>query len=663
MANQESSSSKPHGEQDEGRPDGSEPTEPTSPGSGTPPNFLRWLAWLLPIVVLFFVFTQDRTDQPAEGQVPYTTFYKLVEDGKVDQVTLRGNDVSAKLIDPQEIKGTKTQHIRTTLPDRDDVALLPMLRNSDVEVTVREAEPSAFWQLFGALLPWLLIIGAWLYLSRRASSIMGGGGTGLSGMWKPGSRKFEAVQHVDVTFDDVAGLSSAKRDLREVVDFLKHPDKFHRLGGKLPRGVLLVGAPGTGKTLLARAVAGEAGVPFFSISGSEFIELFVGVGASRVRDLFTAAKGAAPAIIFIDEIDAVGRSRGTGLGGGHDEREQTLNQLLAAMDGFERSVQVVVMAATNRPDVLDPALLRPGRFDRRVVVDLPEIDARESILEVHTKDKPLADDVNLREVAASTPGFSGADLANVANEAALHAMRRGAERVEMTDFLAAEDKVQLGDPRETRLSPEEKRRVAVHEAGHAIVAENVDREPLRRVTIIPRGMALGATQQTPAEDRHLMTRSQLAAKLRMLLGGYAAEEVVLGEVSTGAENDLKQAYGIAQKMVAHYGMSEALGPVHLEHRSEHPFLGARIATDGGVSDATVHEIEHEARRLLDSARNDARGLVVEHRHVLDRLVEALLERETLEKDDLRAVLEAPSAPSSGPRSNKPAPGWPRAESA
>ena len=623
-------------------------------------GLLRWIAWLLPFVLLFFLFTKNDGVTTNGEEVPYTTFYQMVQEGQVEQVTLRGSGVTAKVVPQRGADQART--LRTRLPDQEDLGLLPTLRESGVEVVVREAEPSALWQLAGALLPWVLIIGAWLYISRRATNMIGGGGGALGG-FRPGSKRFEAVERVDVTFEDVAGCASAKRDLREVVAFLKHPEKFEKLGGKLPRGVLLVGAPGTGKTLLARAVAGEAGVPFFSISGSEFIELFVGVGASRVRDLFQAARGAAPAIIFIDEIDAVGRSRGTGLGGGHDEREQTLNQLLAAMDGFERSVQVVVMAATNRPDVLDPALLRPGRFDRRVVVDLPEVDAREAILEVHTRDKPLDDDVDLREVAASTPGFSGADLANIANEAALHALRRGAETIAHRDFLAAEDKVQLGDPRETRLSPEEKHRVAVHEAGHALVAEHLATEPLRRVTIIPRGMALGATQQVPAEDRHLVTRTQLEARLRVLLGGYAAEAEVLGETSTGAENDLRQAYGIAQKMVANYGMSEALGPVYLEHRSEHPFLGARIATDGGVSDATVHQIEGEARRLLEHARADAQRVVSADRAMLDRLVASLLERETLERDDLRELFEGDAPRGSGRRASHHPEHWQRANSA
>ena len=411
-------------------------------------------------------------------------------------------------------------------------------------------------------------------------------------------------------FDDVAGLKSAKRDLAEIVDFLKSPQDFRRLGGKVPRGVLLVGPPGTGKTLLARAVAGEAGVPFFSVSASEFIELFVGVGAKRVRDLFEQAKQVSPAIVFFDEIDAVGRSRGTGLGGGSDEREQTLNQLLSAMDGFSRNDLVIVLAATNRPDVLDPALLRPGRFDRRVVVDRPELGARKAILAVHTRDKPLAPDVDLGLVASMTAGFSGADLANLANEAALGATRRKVNAIEASDFSAAYDKIVLGDPRETKLDGNEKRRVAVHESGHAVTAHFAQyAEPPSRVSIIPRGMALGVTMQAPGVDRHLLTQPELEARLRVLMGGYAAESIVLGTVSSGAQDDLRKATELAFEMVAHYGMSERLGPVFHEHRTTHPFLGQQLAVEGSTSDATVHIIEEETRLLLTGALTATKTLL------------------------------------------------------
>jgi cell division protease FtsH len=477
-----------------------------------------------------------------------------------------------------------------------------------------------------------------VWLSRRAQRMMGPAGP-LSGILKGRTRRFEKEAHVNVDFDDVAGLKSPKQDLQEIVEFLKHPERFRRLGGKVPRGVLLIGPPGTGKTLLARAVAGEAGVPFFSINGSVFIELFVGVGASRVRELFEEAKKVAPAIIFIDEIDAVGRARGAGLGGGHDEREQTLNQLLSEMDGFTRNDLTIVLAATNRPDVLDPALLRPGRFDRRVLIDRPELGARQAILEVHTRGKPLGDDVDMKQIASNTPGFSGADLANLVNEAALNATRRGADTIDRQDFSAAYDKIVLGDPRETKLDPDEKRRVAVHESGHAVTAHFTPyAEPLQRVTIIPRGMALGATQQTPAGDRHIMTKAELESRLRVLLGGYAAEQVVLGDVSSGAENDLKRATEIAFKMVAHFGMSDRIGPVYHEHKTEHPFLGQMLATEGGTSDATVHVIEEETRRILTDALQGAIHLVAEHRDALERLVDTLLEKETAEREELSELL-------------------------
>jgi cell division protease FtsH len=469
------------------------------------------------------------------------------------------------------------------------------------------------------------------------------------------TRRFEKEGQVPVRFDDVAGLKAAKQDLQEIVQFLKEPERFRRLGGKVPRGVLLVGPPGTGKTLLARAVAGEAGVPFFSINGSEFIELFVGVGASRVRELFEEAKKVAPAIIFIDEIDAVGRSRGSGLGGGHDEREQTLNQLLSEMDGFSRNDLTIVLAATNRPDVLDPALLRPGRFDRRVIIDRPELGARRAILGVHTRNMPLAPDVDLDETAANTPGFSGADLANLVNEAALNATRRGADAIARVDFVAAYDKIVLGDPRETKLDPQEKRRVAIHESGHAVVAHfSPYAEPLQRVTIIPRGMALGVTQQTPGNDHHIYTYAQLLDQLRVLLGGYAAERTVFGDVSSGAENDLKRGTELAFKMVAHWGMSEAIGPVYHEHRTEHPFLGQVLATEGGTSDATIHKIEEETRRILAQALEGSLRTLREHRQELDALGTHLVEHETLEKDELAKVL-GPGAPRASVSEPPPAP--------
>jgi cell division protease FtsH len=586
----------------------------------------------------FYAWNHYAASAEKHPPIAYTTFYRLAQENKIKSVVLKGQDVSGELRSQQSIEGKQVQNFRTMLPQQEDKDLLPLLRDKGVQIGVRSEEQPLALQIILTLFPWMLIIGVWFWLSQRAQRMMSSGGP-FASVLKGKSRRFEKESQVAVRFDDVAGHRSAKQDLQEIVQFLKEPERFRRLGGKVPRGVLLVGPPGTGKTLLARAVAGESGVPFFSINGSEFIELFVGVGASRVRELFDEAKKVAPAIIFIDEIDAVGRSRGAGLGGGHDEREQTLNQLLSEMDGFSRNDLTIVLAATNRPDVLDQALLRPGRFDRRVVVDRPELAARRAILEVHTKGKPLGTDVDLKLIAGNTPGFSGADLANLVNEAALNATRRGADAIEKRDFDAAYDKIVLGDPRETKLDAEEKRRVAIHEAGHAVMAHFTPfSEPLHRVTIIPRGMALGVTQQAPSADRHIMTQSELESRLRVLMGGYAAERIVMGDISSGAANDLQKATELAFKMVAHFGMSERVGPVYHEHRTEHPFLGQSLATEGGTSDATVHLIEEETRRLLLDAAIAAEALVRDKRDRVERLVAVLLERETIEKKELDELL-------------------------
>jgi cell division protease FtsH len=562
----------------------------------------------------------------------------LVDQGKVESASIRGQVVTGKLKGPERVDGKTITAYASRLPSQEDKDFMPLLRQKAVKIRAESEEQPVYLQVLFSLAPWILIIGAWSFISRRTQGMLGKGGP-LAGMMRGRTRRYEKEAQVPVRFDDVAGLQGAKRDLREIVDFLKEPERFRRLGGKVPRGVLLVGPPGTGKTLLARAVAGEAGVPFFSISGSEFIELFVGVGASRVRTLFEEAKKLSPSIVFIDEIDAVGRARGTGLGGGNDEREQTLNQLLSEMDGFARNDLTIVIAATNRPDVLDSALMRPGRFDRRVMVDRPERAARKAILEVHTRDKPLAEDVSLDTVADNTPGFSGADLANLANEAALSATRRGAASIHAQDFSEAYDKIVLGDVRETKLDPDEKQRVAVHESGHATLAHFTPHaETLERVSIIPRGMALGVTQQSPGVDKHILTRPELESRLQVLMGGYAAEEVVLGTCSSGAENDLKRATELAFKMVAHFGMSERVGPVFYEHRSEHPFLGQAIASESSTSDATVHVIEQEARTFLVKALNEAKATIAAHREALDALVKALLTSETLEKAELQRLL-------------------------
>jgi cell division protease FtsH len=620
---------------------------------GTPPEQPEvrpsWRGWFLlgVLLIAFYVWQQYSTADETFPFVSYTAFFKSLEEQQIESVTLKGQTVTGKFKAETKIEGQTLKHFRTMVPAQEDPQLIPKLREQGVTVSVRSEEQPLGLQILLSLLPFALIVGAWVWLSRRAQSMMGPGGP-LGGVLKGKSRRFEKEGQVPVRFDDVAGLRSAKQDLQEIVQFLKEPERFRRLGGKVPRGVLLVGPPGTGKTLLARAVAGEAGVPFFSINGSEFIELFVGVGASRVRELFEEAKKVAPAIIFIDEIDAVGRSRGAGLGGGHDEREQTLNQLLSEMDGFSRNDLTIVLAATNRPDVLDAALLRPGRFDRRVIIDRPELGARKAILEVHTRGKPLEPDVDLNVIAGNTPGFSGADLANLVNEAALNATRRGADAIASSDFTAAFDKIVLGDPRETKLEPAEKRRVAVHEAGHAVVAHfSPNAEPPQRVTIIPRGMALGVTQQMPGADRHLYTEPQLVDNLRMLLGGYAAEQVILSSISSGAENDLKKATELAFKMVAHWGMSKKVGPVYHEHRTEHPFLGQMLATEGGTSDATVHIIEEETATILSQSMDAAKRIISEHREAMERLVDHLLEHEGIEKAELGKLL-GPGAPRENP---------------
>ena len=604
-----------------------------------------WLRWAIPIAVLMLVLSPGLFGTRGQGAtaIDYSTFFTLVQQAKVKRIEIDGQSVHGSLKAPTPVDGKKpVTTFVTTLPAQPDQELMPALRAQAVDVFVQPEH--SFWlgSLFITIIPWVLILGAWFYISRRAR---GGLGVGpLQQVLKSRTRRFERQDHVRVRLDDVAGLKNPKRDLKEVIDFLRSPDRFQRLGGRLPRGVLLIGPPGTGKTLLARAVAGEAEAPFFYVNGSEFIQMFVGVGAARVRELFDEAKASAPAIVFIDEIDAVGRSRGAGLGGGNDEREQTLNQLLSEMDGFAANDLLVVIAATNRPDVLDPALLRPGRFDRHILVDRPECPARVDILRVHTRHMPLAPDVSLLDLARATPGFSGADLSNLCNEAALTAVRRGADAIGPGDFASAIDKVLLGDLRETLLDPDERRRVATHEAGHALVAHFTPGvEPLRRVSILPRGMSLGATQQWPASDRHLMAEPELNGKLMVLMGGYAAESITYGNVSSGSEQDLRQATDFAFQMVAHYGMSEKVGPMYHEHRLEHAFLGQRLATDRAVSDETTHELEQEAHHMLSQALEAAKAVIVRRRAELERLVAGLLEHETLEGVDLEAVWTSPVA--------------------
>jgi cell division protease FtsH len=621
----------------EAAPQNRDSRHPLGPGAPADPGTSRRMLFLLAVMLSAMWLWKANSEGAAPPPIPYSQLFEWIEQGKVLAVTLDGEVVEAILKGPEALDGRQVKSLQTNVAPN-DTALLPLLRAKGVRIMVKSQKQPFGVQVLLTVLPWALIVGVWVWMSQRAKGMLGAGGP-LGNLIKNRSRQFDKATSVNVTFDDIAGLKAAKGDLQEIVQFLKEPERFARLGGKVPRGVLLAGPPGTGKTLLARAVAGESGVPFFSISASEFIEMFVGLGAARVRDLFREAKKSAPTIVFIDEIDAVGRARGAGLGGGNDEREQTLNQLLSEMDGFERTDLVVVIAATNRPDVLDPALLRPGRFDRRILVDRPELAARRAILGVHVKGKPLAPDVDLQRLAENSPGFSGADLANLVNEAALSATRKGRESITAEDFSEAFDKIVLGDPREAKLDAKEKKRVAVHEAGHAVVARfSPEAEPLHRVTIIPRGMALGATQQSPGADRHLMAQAELESRLRVLMGGYASERLVLGSISTGAENDLKEATRLASHMVAHYGMSERLGPVYYDHEAEHPFLGQRMGTDSGTSPSTISAIEEEARAILGRALVQAGELLTTRRPELDRLVAALLEHESLEREDLTAIL-------------------------
>jgi cell division protease FtsH len=581
---------------------------------------------------------KSSSESSSELLVPYSTFYTWTQSDKIESVVLEGERLEGVLKGVETVNGKPIKIFHSNLAPGDET-LLPLLHNKGVSIDVKSQREPFGIQVLLTLLPWILIGGVWVWMSRRAKGMTGAAGPFAAFTGNKG-RKFDKATSVNVKFEDVAGCKAAKRDLFEIVEFLKDPGRFGRLGGKVPRGVLLVGPPGTGKTLLARAVAGESGVPFYSISASEFIEMFVGLGAARVRDLFKEAKKNAPAIVFIDEIDAVGRARGAGLGAGHDEREQTLNQLLSELDGFERSDQVVVIAATNRPDVLDPALLRPGRFDRRVLVDRPELAARKAILAVHTKGMPLAPSVNLQHVAENTVGFSGADLANLVNEAALSATRKGGDDIGEEHFSEAFDKIVLGDPRDTKLDTKEKNRVAIHESGHALVARYTpETDPPNRVSIIPRGMALGVTQQSPSTDRHILAQDELEARLSVLMAGYAAERVVLGSISTGAENDLKEATRLATHMVAHYGMSPRLGPVYYDHDAEHAFLGQRIATESGTSPDTISVIETEARQILGCALARATDVISEHRNSFDHLVSALLEHESLEREELASIFE------------------------
>ncbi len=591
-------------------------------------NLGLWLLLLLMGVLLWSIVTKQ---QPREPEVSFSRFVQAVEDGRVAEVTIQGHNIRGRY---RAEKGELGEGFKTFAPDDPDLVRLLRDKGVDIEARPEDAEP---WY-FVALVQWapmLLLIGVWVFFMRQMQL---GGGKAMS-FGKSRAKLLSENQH-KVTFADVAGIDEAKEELEEIIAFLKDPKKFTKLGGRIPKGVLLVGAPGTGKTLLARAIAGEAGVPFFSISGSDFVEMFVGVGASRVRDLFVQGKKNAPCIIFIDEIDAVGRHRGAGLGGGHDEREQTLNQLLVEMDGFESNEGVILIAATNRPDVLDPALLRPGRFDRRVVVPRPDVKGREGILRVHTRKVPMADDVNIELLARQTPGFAGADLENLVNEAALLAARMNKDRVDMADFELAKDKVMMGSERRSMIiSFEERRNTAYHEAGHALVAKlTPGADPVHKVTIIPRGMALGLTQQVPLDDRHTYSKDFLLGQLTILFGGRAGEELVLGHMTTGAGNDIERATEMARKMVCEWGMSEKLGPMTFGKKEEEIFLGRDFTQRVDYSETTAVQIDAEVRRIILEAYERAKLLLRRNLEALHKMAEALLEREVLDGAEIDDIL-------------------------
>lgn len=579
------------------------------------------------MVMLFQIFKQpDR----ASIAISYSDFLNMVDSGSVSQVTIQGENIS----------GMSGQGPFKTYAPKDP-ELISLLRTKGVKITARPQEDSSWFQVFLSWVPMLLLIGVWIFFMRQ---MQGGGGKALS-FGKSRARLMTDSQE-KVTFEDVAGIDEAKEELGEIVEFLSDPKKFTRLGGRIPKGVLLVGAPGTGKTLLARAIAGEASVPFFNISGSDFVEMFVGVGASRVRDLFSQGKKHAPCIIFIDEIDAVGRHRGAGLGGGHDEREQTLNQLLVEMDGFESNEGVILISATNRPDVLDPALLRPGRFDRQIVVPVPDLRGREGILKVHLKKKLVADNVDISVLARGTPGFTGADLENMVNEAALMAARRGKDSVEMDDFEDAKDKVMMGTERKSMIiSEEEKKITAYHESGHTLVARLLpDTDPIHKVTIIPRGRALGLTQQLPIDEKHTYPKEYLLNNIAILMGGRAAEKILLNTETTGAGNDIEKSSELARKMVCDFGMSKELGPLSFGKKEEQIFLGRELSQHRDYGEETARKIDEEVRNIVTDAYEKACRLIRDNLDTMHRMATALLEKETLTGADIDEIMAGDQEP-------------------
>ncbi len=589
-------------------------------------NLSMWLVIGLTMILLFNLFNKP---QSSITSLTYSEFIASVDNKAINRVAISGDVISGTLQDGKPFQ---------TIYPIADRELIPILRGAGVDINVKEAnKDSWFMTIFVSWFPMLLLIGVWVFFMRQ----MQGGGKG--GALSFGKNKAKLTEQSDnkVTFGDVAGIDEAKEELEEIVDFLKDPGKFTALGGRIPTGVLLAGAPGTGKTLLARAIAGEAGVPFFSISGSDFVEMFVGVGASRVRDMFAQGKKSAPCIIFIDEIDAVGRHRGAGLGGGHDEREQTLNQLLVEMDGFETNDGVIIVAATNRPDVLDPALLRPGRFDRQVVVPVPDVGGRKKILEIYAKKTKMSSQVDLDVLARGTPGFSGADLENLVNEAALMAARTGAKEINLDLLEKAKDKIMMGAERRSMIiNTKEKKITAYHEAGHALVAWLLeDTDPLHKVTIIPRGRALGLTMQLPTDDKYTHSKTFLQNTISILYGGRVAEQLIFDEITTGAGNDIERASAMARKMVCEWGMSDELGPLAYGKKEEQIFLGKEIGQSRDFSENTAQQIDHAVREIIDSAVKNVTALLEENRDILTRMAEDLLEKETIVLDDIEEMVE------------------------
>ena len=599
--------------------------------NSTVKTIIFWV-FILACLVLLWQIVQKSAGTSHDREISFSQFMQDAQGSKVSDVTVVNNEVHGHYVADKEAFHTT---VPANYPD-----MFKILQDNHVSITVKDTQGSSWLPILINFSPIIIIGALWFFMLRQMQS---GGNKALS--FGKSRARLLSMQQKKITFKDVAGVDEAKEELKEIIEFLREAQKFQKLGGRIPKGVLLVGPPGTGKTLLARAVAGEANVPFFSISGSDFVEMFVGVGASRVRDLFEQGKKNAPCIIFIDEIDAVGRHRGAGLGGGHDEREQTLNQLLVEMDGFESNDGVILIAATNRPDVLDPALLRPGRFDRRVVVGRPDVRGREEVLRVHAKKVPLADDVDLRVLARGTPGFSGADLANMVNEAALNAARANRKAVHQFDFELAKDKVMMGAERKSMLlSEDDKRDTAYHESGHVLVAAKRDHaDPLHKVTIIPRGMALGVTMQLPEEDKHTVTKDYLDTQLAILMGGRCAEEIFMSRKTTGAGNDIERATDLARKMVCEYGMSR-MGPLTFGKKEEQIFLGREIAQHRDFSEETARQIDAEVRSLVDDAYKSAYSILDNNKDIMHRMAQALLDRETLDAAEIRMIIEGKDLP-------------------